>query len=152
LDIRLLPRLSDVDVTIRMRQQIWEQAIITIKESPLLGHGFMSYGFLFNVVYNSRLVPHAHNILIDMLLNFGIIGTLLFSYYFVRYYYDLVKAWLSKNKDSEKATVLIFAVSVAAFVHGMTDITLLWVQTLPLFLIILAGFGGKGRLQDIKVR
>jgi len=140
LDLALLPRLSVADVTLRMRQQIWEQAIISIKESPLLGHGFMSYGFLFGVIYGGGLVVHAHNVVIDMLLNFGIIGSLVFSYYFIRYYYDLLKDWIG-NRAGRKAHVLIFAVSAAAFVHGMTDITLLWIQTLPLFLIILSGYG-----------
>jgi len=142
LDLRLLPRLSVVDVTLRMRQQIWEQAINTIKEAPLLGHGLLSYGYLFGVIYHGNLVPHAHNILIDMLLNFGLVGTLMFACYFARYYYDLVKEWLSNNKNSENL-VLIFAVSVAALIHGMTDITLLWIQTLPLFLLILAGYGRR---------
>jgi len=141
LNIKLIPRISDMDVTLRLRQQIWEQAIISIKESPWLGHGFMSYGYLFGVVYHYRLVPHAHNIFIDMLLNFGIVGSILFSCYFVIYYYDLVKEWLHNKKN--KSVVLILAVSAAAFVHGMTDITLLWVQTLPLFLIILSGFKVK---------
>lgn len=139
LNLQLLPRLSDVDVTLRMRQQIWEQAINTIKEDPLLGHGLMSYGFLFGVIYHGKLVPHAHNILIDMLLNFGIEGSLLLVYYFARYYYDLVKQWLCNKKENENFS-LIFAVSVAVLIHGMTDMTLLWIQTLPLFLIILAGY------------
>ncbi|NLC19226.1 MAG: O-antigen ligase family protein [Clostridiales bacterium] len=143
LDLRLLPRLSLVDVTLRMRQQIWEQAINTIKEAPWLGHGLLSYGFLFGVIYHGNLVPHAHNILIDMLLNFGLAGTLMLVYYFAVYYYELVKAWLTNNKKNSENLVLIFAVSVAAFIHGMTDITLLWIQTLPLFLLILAGCGRK---------
>jgi O-antigen ligase len=144
LNFQIIPRLSDVDVTLRLRQQIWEQAIIAVKESPLLGHGFMSYGYLFGVIYNNKLVPHAHNIFIDMLMNFGIIGTILFSYYFIRYYFDVIKARL--NKNGGVATSLIFAVTAAAFVHGMTDITLLWIQTLPLFLIILAGYGRKSEI------
>lgn len=141
LNIQLIPRLSDVDVTLRLRQQIWGQAFTAIKESPWLGHGFMSYGYLFNVIYNGRLVPHSHNIIIDMLLNFGIVGTVIFTYYFIRYYYDLIKARL--NSNTQKASALIFAVSTAAFVHGMTDITLLGIQTFPLFMLIMAGFGGS---------
>jgi hypothetical protein len=38
-------------------------------------------------------------------------------------------------------TSLIIAVVVAAFIHGLTDNTLMWIQTLPLFMFLLAGYG-----------
>lgn len=141
MDFSLIPRLSDVEVTVRLRQEFWDQAIEQIKATPWLGHGFMSFGYLFAITFQNHLVPHAHNIFLDMLLDFGIVGTILFFWYFTCYYIEVLK--LRFRNSNVTATALILAVSAAALVHGTTDITLLWFQTLPLFFFVLSGLGPK---------
>ncbi|MDF2951943.1 MAG: hypothetical protein K0S18_1526 [Anaerocolumna sp.] len=42
---------------------------------------------------------------------------------------------------SFRINALILAVTAAALIHGVVDLTLMWIQTLPLFLIILSGVG-----------
>jgi O-antigen ligase len=139
LDFNLIPRLADVEVTVRLRQQIWSQTIAAIKQYPFFGHGFYSYIYLFDSSYRNQIIPHAHSIYLDMLLNFGLVGTVLFLWYFILYYKKVI-AKCFKEKMS-MITALILAVTAAALTHGITDITLLWVQTLPLFLFILSGLG-----------
>jgi O-antigen ligase len=137
--VDIIPRLYDVEVTVRLRQQIWEQTIQAISQAPLLGHGLYSFIYLFDTSYHNQIIPHAHSIYLDLLLNFGIIGTGLFLCYTARFYKTVFTVcFREKNK---MITSLILAVTAAALVHGTTDITLLWVQTLPLFLLILSGFG-----------
>lgn len=147
LGFDLIPRLSDIEVTVGLRQQIWSQAISQIKRSPFFGHGFMSFSYLFNLAYRNQLIPHAHNIYLDMLLNFGIIGTVLFLRYFIKYYLAVFKTGLKEGKG--RSAALILAVTAAALVHGATDLTLLWIQTLPLFLMILSGQGAEEKKEQL---
>ncbi len=139
LNVNIIPRLDDVEVTVRLRKQIWELAVGQIASAPLVGHGFYSFIYLFNRSYHNQIIPHSHNIYLDMLLNFGVIGTGLLLLYAARYYVSVIRVcWKEKNPI---ITSLIIAVTSAALVHGATDITLLWVQTLPLFLLVLSGIG-----------
>jgi O-antigen ligase len=146
LDFNLIPRLSDVEVTVRLRGQIWRLTMEQIKASPIFGHGFMSFYYLFDSTYRNRRIPHSHNIYLDMLLNFGIVGTGLFLWFILKYYVVLLKKQMKEN--SIMITSLIVAVGVAALAHGATDLTLLWIQTFPLLMIILSGLGAQEKLND----
>jgi O-antigen ligase len=137
--VDIIPRLYDVEVTVRLRQQIWEHAASQIAQAPLFGHGLYSFIYLFDASYNNQIIPHSHSIYLDLVLNFGVIGAGLFLCYIVKYYKKVINVCF-KGKNT-MITSLILAVTASALVHGATDITLLWVQTLPLFLFILAGFG-----------
>jgi O-antigen ligase len=137
--MNVIPRLDDVENTTMIRIKVWKAAIQEIKRSPLFGHGFMSFLFISPKYYNGQLILHTHSIYLDMLINFGVLGTVLFVWYFVKYYISVAKQCFKKKNTM--ITSLILAVTAAALVHGSTDITLLWIQTLPLFLLILSGLG-----------
>jgi O-antigen ligase len=139
LNIDLIPRLNDVSVTFKMRREIWRLTIEQIKRDPLFGHGFMSFRYLYDANSPYKQFVHSHSIYLDSLLNFGVVGAALFLWYFIRYYISVIKAYNKKGNGTTAA--LIFALTAAALVHGVTDLTLFWIQTLPLFLIILAGQG-----------
>lgn len=147
LNINLIPRLSDAEITILIRMKIWKSALEQIKNSPLIGHGFMSFLFIFNRKYLGQIVTHTHSILIDMIMNFGILGTALCSWYFIQYYITIIKICFKQKQVL--ITSIILAVSAAAFIHGTIDITLLWIQTLPLFLLLLSGLGAFEKKEAI---
>lgn len=148
--VNIIPRLNDVEVTVRLRQQIWEQTWHQIMKAPIFGHGFYSFIFLFDTSYHNQIIPHAHSIYLDCVLNFGLIGTGLIIWYFVNYYKSVIRKCFKANSNNKRITPLILAVTAAALVHGTTDITLLWVQTLPLFLFILAGMGSFEKKKGFK--
>ena len=141
VNVNLIPRLSDVEVTIRLRQQIWDLALVQIKKNPFFGHGLLSFRHLNHAMYQNRQIPHSHSIYLDTILNFGIVGTILFLGYFIRYYIDVITNVI-RGKNVRRAA-LILAVTVASLVHGTTDLTLFWIQTSALFLILLAGQGDE---------
>lgn len=149
LRFNLIPRLNDVEVTIMLRQKIWKQAWEQIRQYPLFGHGFMSFRYLFDTAYHNRQIPHSHSIYLDVLLNFGIVGTVLFLWYFIKYYIAVIVNYFKKHNTTVAS--LIFALTGAALVHGATDLTLLWIQTLPLFLLILAGQGTQEKEEQFTV-
>jgi O-antigen ligase len=140
LNLKIIPRLDDATVTFGLRLQIWRMAQNQILKTPLFGHGFMTFTDVYDSYYNNQIIPHSHSLYLDMILNFGIIGTILFLWYFVKYYTAVAITCLKDKKPV--ITSLILAVTAAALVHGIIDLTLLWIQTLPLFLFVLSGFGG----------
>jgi O-antigen ligase len=146
LEVSIIPRLYDVEVTLRLRRQIWELAIDQIKTDPLFGHGFYSFIYLFDCSYHNQVIPHSHNIYLDLLLNFGLFGTGLFIWCIAKFYRSVIRICF-KEKNA-MITSLILAVTASALIHGATDITLLWVQTLPLFLLILSGLGAFERSRN----
>lgn len=147
LNIDLIPRLSDAGETLRLRLKIWKFAIKQIILKPLFGHGSMSCAFLS--FKQGNLIPHAHSMYLDTLMNYGIIGTLLMILYFIKYYISVIKICFKEKKTM--ITSLILAVTAAALVHGATDLTLFWIQTLPLFIFILTGIGAYEKREDKKV-
>lgn len=137
LDINIIPRLSDAEVTTMLRFKIWDNALKHIRKTPILGNGFMTYWYITK--NNIIVIPHAHSIYLDMIMNFGIAGSSLLLWYLISYYKKVVYTCFKEKKTQINS--LIIAVSIVAIVHGITDVTLLWIQTLPLFIFILAGYG-----------
>ena len=88
--------------------------------------------------------PHTHNMLLEILLDFGIIGCALLIPFFVFYFKNLKKCFeYSVNRNT---TNLILALVVATAVHGFIDIVFIWIQTGALLGLILAGLGMDEKL------
>jgi O-antigen ligase len=150
LNMKLIPRLDDIEVTLGIRYRIWELAKEQFLKKPLFGQGYMTFLKVYEVYYKRQIIPHSHSIYFEMLLNFGVTGTVLLVWYFMKYYAAVITACFKGKKTM--ITSLILSVSAATFIHGITDLTLLWIQTLPLFLIILSGLGGVEKIPLNKKR
>jgi O-antigen ligase len=141
IGVNLVPRLRDAGVTIRLREQIWQLATDKIKENPVFGHGYMSFLYLIKASYRSNTIPHSHSIYLDTILNFGVVGTILLLGYYLSYYRSVITLYI--KKQNVIIPTLIFAVTAAGLVHGATDLTMFWIQTLPLYFLIFAGIGSE---------
>ncbi len=136
----LLPRLSESAHTTDLRVAIWDDALNLIKQNPLFGKGFLTYYYEFinnpGTLYETT---HAHNFLLEGLLSFGVIGSILL----------LLLVWSFFEKISECkellrtncATTLILTMSAAMLIHTTTDLTIMWVQTGLLYMLIFGGVG-----------
>lgn len=154
----LVPRLDEALGTFINRVNVWKVSIAAFKETPWFGRGLLTY----NHVYESfrGTLPgvdvwptqHAHNIMLDSLLNFGIIGAAVMWAYFANVGRGTLKALKSRSFPIESA--LIAGVVIGAAAHGIIDITLLWVQPGILFMFILSAGGficRDGSCQDSAV-
>lgn len=135
----LFPRINEAGPTILRRIDIIRNVIEKIKEFPMFGQGFLScwHSNIRTGSYNDRLW-HAHNIILECLISFGIIGTTLVGTTFFLIFRRLVKAH-EKIKGSFGISNFVIAIFVAAFAHAMVDMTLLWVQTGMLAAILVGG-------------
>ncbi|MGN6712616.1 O-antigen ligase family protein [Anaerocolumna jejuensis] len=133
----VIPRISQANLTLSMRFQIWKNAILYIKEAPLFGKGTLTYAY--STLQTGKIVAHSHSIILESILNYGILGSAVLAWAVGKYLLSIIKRCYYQG--DVKITSLILGIMGAAFVHGVTDITLMWVQTFPLFIFLLAGAG-----------
>lgn len=139
----LIPRLNQAHITTERREEIWVTAVRAIKDAPIFGHGVLSYAFVYPNYPGSYPTTHAHSIYLDPVLNFGLVGTALLLIYFAQYYR---KIWRCiKESACPKIAILICALTMATLVHGTTDVTVLWVQTGLLMILLMGGLGASER-------
>ena len=135
----IFPRILESNSTTDNRILVWDSSLEFIKMSPLFGHGFLSYYHL-NEIYGSLWnTAHTHNFVLEPILNFGLIGTVILLIFLWTYYEKIAecKSLLRKTKT----TNLILAISTAAIIHCTVDMTIQWIQTGLFFILILAGIG-----------
>lgn len=125
----LLPRLESSDSSMDVRIGIWQTAFQQFKTSPLIGHGPLTYLQVYPQ-FNGIATQHAHNIFLDALINFGLIGVFPLLIFILG---RLKEAF--KLKDIRKALVL--SLSVVVVIHGLLDATIFWSQTSFLYLALL---------------
>ena len=136
---KILPRIIHADGTFDNRVLIWDFTIDAIRKTPLFGRGFFTYYQVSAGNPSAYQTTHAHNIFLEPLLSFGIIGSLiLFAMIFILFY----RVVLCKNLlRKSQITILIFSITAAILIHSIIDMTMLWVQTAMLYCIIMGGIG-----------
>jgi len=115
----LFPRIGNAEGNLALRATIWEAGVKGFLETPLFGRGMMGYMQIFEKFAGSPNY-HCHNIFIDMLLSFGIIGAIPLVWFVLR------SALAERGK---KSAPLFFALVAAVLLHGLTDVTIAWIQT-----------------------
>ncbi len=140
----LIPRLEQADSSFEVRLDVWRASIELFKQSPIFGEGVLAYMHEQTTVGTVGGIkmfptPHAHNILLDSLINYGIVGTVLFTVYFITQWKSALLGFKQNYRSFESA--LMMGVIVGAFVHGFVDVTLMWIQPGLLFLTVLSCCG-----------
>lgn len=140
----IFPRLSETNFTTEFRISIWNLSMRSIPEAPVFGRGFLSYRLISHRVPGAYLSEHAHNLVLEPLLSFGVVGTALFLLYFIPYYRTVLRC---KNRiHKSHITALILSLTAATLIHGTTDMTMLWLQTGLFFMLILSGVGADEKV------
>ncbi len=115
----ILPRISNAVENITIRASIWKAGLRGILDTPIFGRGLMGYRQIYSL-YGGSVNNHCHNIFIDMLLSFGIIGSIPLLVFVTK---SILKA------RGKKTASLIFALLGAVLLHGLVDVTIIWIQT-----------------------
>ena len=123
----ILPRLSGAYENISIRATIWNAGIKGFLENPAFGRGMMGYMQIFEK-FGGQKNFHCHNMIIDMLLSFGIVGTIPLVAFVIK---PIAKAFKQKN-------ALIISVLAAVLLHSLVDVTLAFVQTGALAAVFIA--------------
>lgn len=144
----VFPRILQADGTFENRLLIWGLTLEQIPSHFWFGQGFFAYFKICTETVGAYFTTHAHNLVLEPLLSFGIIGSLLL---FGLAFLLLQKLFLCKGllRKSSK-TFLILPLLAAILIHSIIDMTMLWHQTALLYSIILAGYGAdQKKIQNI---
>lgn len=134
----IFPRVDMIDHTMGQRLDIWGVTLKGIGEAPLFGQGPLTYMHICEK-YGGMPVIHSHNLFLDFLLNYGMIGSL-FLFFCALSQMRLIISRLKSNTCTSM-NFLILAVLAAVMVHGITDVTIFGIQTGSLFLLIVTSMG-----------
>ncbi len=147
----LIPRLASQGLDLARREQIWEAAILMLKDSFVFGRGPYAYSHQYHQYIDKYIdvygieryeeyslgiaTQHAHNALLDMLISFGIVGTLLIFIYIVQQIRQLFQ--MIKMKVDKEAIALLVAFLVIAVTSSIIDHVFFWVNTGMIFFLLL---------------
>lgn len=137
----IFPRTAHIDSTFNSRVEIWDLTLNAIKENIFVGRGFFAYNPLSKATPGSFVGVHAHNIFLDFLLDFGIIGSIII---FAMVFIVCQKLVLCKNfLRKSGVTYLILSIACAVIIHSITDMIVFWFQTAMMYSLILSGLGAE---------
>ncbi len=140
----ILPRLSESMLTSDNRILIWDLSVASFPQSPFFGQGFQTYGHIANNLIKNGVegvysAYHAHNIILEPLLSFGIVGTSILAAFIFAYLQKLVLCMRLRRKSP--VWVIILSVTVGILIHCIIDMTMLWIQPMILYCLIFGGIG-----------
>ena len=116
-------RLDSLAEYFKLRKDIIKIALGILKKTNILyGHGNFYYYKYTNYVY-----PHSHNVLMESLLSYGLVGTVALAGVFLKYLYEVMKG--------NRRNTLKIALLAGTVVHNSADFTIFWIQTVLLFII-----------------
>ncbi len=141
--------MQAIDSTCEQRLSIWTTAIKGIRQHPLLGTGAMSYQMICDQ-FGGYKTYHCHNLLLDTLLNFGFAGLGAIGIYAITQLKLLVLRF--KNNICSNMNILLVAAFMAIMIHGLTDVTIFWIQTGMLFLLMFSSTGIGSEYLERKLR
>lgn len=130
----VLPRLTTLDYAFKDRFILWGTGWNIFLTSPLVGRGALSY-LSYYYLFVDRGQIHAHQMLIDTLANYGLLGLFILTNAFTGYFRQLMK-------DLNDSTIrfelgLITSIIIVVLMHGLMDMAIYWLQTGFVFLAII---------------
>lgn len=139
-----------IDTTCTQRLSIWETTLKGIERHPLFGTGALSYQMIYDE-FGGYKTFHSHNLLLDTLLNYGFVGLGAIGIYVISQLKLL--SLRMKNRICGNMNILVIAALVAITVHGLTDVTIFWIQTGLLFMLMFSsmGIGSESLEKDIRM-
>ena len=130
----LLPRFTSLAHAFDDRFTIWQAGWQMFETSPLLGRGPMAYLNAYYLFVDEGKM-HAHQLFIDSLANYGLVGIMLLIMAFSNYFRRLAVTILNKKIRLELG--LVIAILLTVLFHGAMDVGVFWLQTGYLFLSVL---------------
>jgi O-antigen ligase len=123
------------------RIAIWSTAFNWLHLRPIFGGGLWSY-WQYWVMYGGQQALNAHNLILDCLLSFGIVGSSLIAAYFMRVFF-MLKKQVHVNAFYNEYSIVI-AMFFCTIAHCMTDLAIIGIEP-AIMAMLLFGIVGDGR-------
>lgn len=122
----LFPRSEALGDDFGTRWSIWMASLQGFFDRPMLGGGCYTYSRIY-ALYGGARTTHAHNIILELLLNYGLLGTGAAAAYIASSARQTLRFYFAKQGRASCALCLTILIGVLA--HGMVDATVFWPQT-----------------------
>jgi exopolysaccharide production protein ExoQ len=143
------------DPTLTGRTELWSYVLIDINQRPLLGWGYLAFWSPNNPAAKEISdslhwsIPQAHNGLLEMLLNVGMIGTAFFIFLWVRN----LRLGLLCLRTQEKALAISCLLSCAAIIlNGISEMVLIAPFEASTSIFYITGFLCEGTVRAARLR
>lgn len=105
------------------RLLMWQSAIKMFTDNPILGVGYGQYKTAYQTKYilpqaRDKTLVHAHNNILQMLAECGIVGAAAFIFMWGYFSYFSLRCWF---KDKKLQWLLFFCVLWGLMLHGLTE-------------------------------
>ncbi len=130
----LIPRIDKIGFDMGLRKSIWISAIAAFKKNFIIGVGPLGIHNIYTTIRN-RAILHSHNLFLDILVNYGLIGVFLLVPIIYQLFIEI------KSLYSKKYTKMIIAMVIMVMIHSIVDVTIFWTQTAFIFLTFVVGVG-----------
>lgn len=148
-DLQDYARNPQSDTSLGQRLQLWRASWGLFKEHPVIGVGVTDFRDTLSDLADRQIIsrqasdhPHSHHEILFMMAQLGIFGLIsLLSLY-------LIPAWyFMRDIRHQDATIRAIAAAglslcVGIFILGLSDVVLVWRESLPFYAISIAGFLG----------
>jgi exopolysaccharide production protein ExoQ len=154
--IQFLPRLLEAlgrNATLSGRTEIWGLVLGSIAKRPLLGYGFYAFwqglqGESANIIVGAHwMFGYAHNGILEICLQLGLIGTALF---FVTLFQAIRNAWFCLRNGCPPGVEWYIGLITLTIVYNIDESTVLWPIDLSSVLYIVACCGLALAVRRIK--
>jgi O-antigen ligase len=135
----LIPRIFLLEMASSIRMNIWVKAMQDFFAHPLFGRGMLA----FYQISGDFITPHAHNIFIDILECYGIIGAAIILFYFIKMIIDMKRNFKAGNFQIKAAIAFASGIMCCTLVHGITDVPYVGIQTGALLFILMTARSAK---------
>lgn len=130
----LLPRVDSLQYAFQDRLNLWNTGYQLFLWHPWLGTGPMTFVSFYYLITDEGNM-HAHNLYIDTLANFGVVGVLFLLIILVGNMWPYRRYFVRKGLRREWA--LMFSLIGLILFHGIMDVAILWIQTGYIFVFLL---------------
>ncbi len=136
-----IPRFDSIGYSATDRFRIWESGASVLPDSLWVGKGLYTYYYsvLHQTVDFMVNKPHSHNLYLDFLLNFGIVGCAMLLIVLA----GLIRAVAIKVRRGcpSRVWTVMAGIFIGILVHGITDVTILGVETSIMMVTLFSGVG-----------
>ncbi len=134
-EIMAMGRTDDVS-SLTGRLPLWEELLTWINKSPVLGYGYLAFWDAKRVEYLSETfsweIPHGHNMYLDITIDVGIFGAILFVSMLIC---ALVASARLYAKTGKVEYAIVAGIFICAMINGAGE-SLFKLPGLPLFVLI----------------
>ncbi|HEV3629537.1 TPA: O-antigen ligase family protein [Streptococcus pneumoniae] len=136
-------RMGTLDSSMEERISIWDAGMALFKQNPFWGEGPLTYMHSYPRIH-APYHEHAHSLYIDMILSYGIVGTILLVLSSVA----PVRLMMDMSQESGKRPIIGLYLSflTVVAVHGIFDLALFWIQSGFIFLLVMCSIPLEHRM------